>query len=252
LAADTHAEEVFSRHRQVWAEKAVLRRVYHEEFFSRLLAFGRPGGVSIEAGGGPGFFKEALPTVISTDLVWSPWVDAVANAQTLPFRSCSTSNIFGLDVLHHLAEPMWFLQEAERILIPGGRLILVEPWITPLSYIVYRFLHQEGCDLYGQPWEKSGTNPTAKNAFDGNPAIPYLLFGARNRKSTLASFPQLMMLTIEPFCLFAYLLSFGFKRANLLPGFLYGAVSTLERRTLPLWRDLAALRVLLVLEKRAG
>lgn len=36
---------------------------------------------------------------------------------------------------------------------------------------------------------------------------------------------------------------------NLLPEFLYPAVAKLERATLPLWRRLAALRVLLVLEK---
>jgi hypothetical protein len=252
VAADTHAEEVFLRHRQVWEEKAILRRIYREEFFSRLLAFRKSEGVSIEAGGGPGFFKEALPMVISTDVVWSPWLDAVADAQTLPFRSCSIANVFGLDVLHHLAEPLAFLQEAERILVPGGRVILVEPWVTPFSYFIYRYLHQEGCDLAARPWDANGTNSmVGKNAFDGNPAIPYLLFGARNSSRTLVSLPQLTPITIEPFCLFAYLLSFGFKRVNLLPGFLYRVVSTLEKTTLPLWRGLAALRVLVVLEKRA-
>ena len=252
MAVDTHAQEVFLRHRRVWQEKAILRRIYEQEFFSRLLAFRKPEGISIEAGGGPGFFKEALPEVISTDVVWSPWVDAVADAHTLPFRSCSAANVLGLDVLHHLAEPMAFLQEAERILLPGGRVILVEPWVSPFSYFIYRYLHQEGCDLAAQPWKANGTKSmVGKNVFDGNPAIPYLLFGSRNRSRTLASLPQLATVAIEPFCLLAYLLSFGFKRVNLLPGFLYGAVSTLERKTLPLWRGLAALRVLLVLEKKA-
>jgi hypothetical protein len=36
---------------------------------------------------------------------------------------------------------------------------------------------------------------------------------------------------------------------NLLPESLYPALSKFERATLPLWRSLAALRVLLVLEK---
>ena len=54
---------------------------------------------------------------------------------------------------------------------------------------------------------------------------------------------------MERFCLPAYLLSFGFKRWNLLPESLYSTVARCERATLPLWRSLAALRILLVLEK---
>jgi hypothetical protein len=36
---------------------------------------------------------------------------------------------------------------------------------------------------------------------------------------------------------------------NFLPAFIYPALSRFERATMPLWRRLAALRVLLVLEK---
>jgi SAM-dependent methyltransferase len=249
---DTQALQMLSRHRRVWRNKAVLRRVYNEEFFARLLSSRVPGGICVEVGGGPGFFKEFLPSVFCTDLIPSPWLDAAVDAQRLPFKSSSISNIFGLDILHHIAEPMMFLNEVQRVLIAGGRLALVEPWITPFSYFIYRYLHQEGCDLTAQPRDMDVRNGVAaKDAFDGNPAIPFLLFGARHRSSTLALLPQLTTVAIEPFCLFAYVLTFGFKPMNLLPGFLYGFVSSLERRTLPLWSGLAALRVLLVLEKKA-
>ena len=50
------------------------------------------------------------------------------------------ANVFGLDMLHHLATPMTFLKEVSRVLIPRGRLILVEPWTTPFSYFIFRFL----------------------------------------------------------------------------------------------------------------
>ncbi len=86
-------------------------------------------------------------------------------------------------------------------------------------------------------------------AFDGNQAIPYLLFGPKHRLKTLGSLPKLKLERLEPFCLFAYLLSGGFKPMNLLPQSLYPALSKFERTTSPLWRRLAALRVLLVLEK---
>jgi SAM-dependent methyltransferase len=249
MSIDAQAQEYFSKHRRVWEQKSVLRRIYDEEFFARLLSF-RKDGVSVEVGAGPGFFKHKLPSVISTDIVWCPWLDAVTDAQKLPFRSSTVTNIFGVDMLHHIASPMTFLLEAQRILVPGGRLILVEPWVTPFSYIIYRYLHQEDCDLSARPWELSDSNATpGKKAFDGNQAIPFLLFGPRRRSQTLSALPALTPLVIEPFCLFAYLLSMGFRPMNLLPELLYPAVSKIENLTMPLWRRAAALRVFLVLEK---
>ena len=252
MSVDSEAQAVLLRHRRVWDEKRVLRHIYNQEFFARLLAHKQPGGTSIEVGGGPGFFKQILRDVISTDIIWCPWLDAVADAQSLPFKTSSIRNIFGLDMLHHLAAPMDFLHEAERILSVGGRLILVEPWITPFSYFIYRHFHQEDCDLSATPFAPNGANKARqKKAFEGNQAVPYLLFGPDGRERTLAALPSLRAVVLEPFCVFAYLLSFGFKPMNLLPEAFYPAVSKFERVTLPLWKKAAALRVVLVLEKSA-
>jgi SAM-dependent methyltransferase len=250
VAIDTQAQEQILRHRRIWEQKPVLRHVYKDEFFARLLTFRKPSGISVEVGAGPGFFKQFAAEVFSTDLIWCPWLDAIADAQQLPFRAGSVTNIFGLDMLHHLATPMTFLSEVSRILVPGGRLILVEPWITPFSYIIFRFLHQERCDLSETPWLSNQHRAIpAKMAFDGNQAIPYILFGPKHRSRTLSSLPDLKLLALEPFCLFAYLLSGGFKPMNLLPESLYPVLRKFERATSSLWRRIAALRVLLVLEK---
>ena len=251
MAFDPEAVQQLEEHRRVWEKKPVLRRIYREEFFARLVSHRREPGVSVEIGGGPGFFKKFFPEVVSTDLVWRPWLDLAADAQVLPFRSESVANLMGLDILHHLASPTAFLKEVERVLVIGGRLILIETWVTPFSYLVYRYFHQEDCDLKARPLEKSPFGEeNHKKAFEGNQAIPYLLFGPKTVGKTLAVLPRLKVLTIEPFSLFAYLLSFGFKPVSLLPEALYPAVSALEKATLPLWRRLASLRALIVLEKK--
>ncbi len=248
---DSEAEERLAEHWHIWQRKPILQKIYREEFFSRLLSFRQPGGISVEVGGGPGFLKNMSPDLISTDITWCPWLDAVTDAQSLSFKSSSVTNVMGLDILHHLQKPMAFLEEAQRILVPGGRLILIETWVTPFSYLIYRFFHQEDCDLSRDPrGDHAIRTEKEKKAFEGNQAIPYLLFGSRNSKTTLGLLPHLKVLKIEPFCLFAYLLSLGFKSSCLLPEVLYPLVSAVERITLPLWRSFAALRALIVLEKK--
>jgi SAM-dependent methyltransferase len=243
---------VLGRHRQVWQQKPALRRLYQEEFFSPLLRYRRPSGPTVEIGAGPGFLREMAPEIVATDIVFCPWLNAVVDAQCLPFKSGSVANLIGLDALHHMEKPLELLSEALRVLQPGGRCIFVEPWITPFSYLVYRYLHQEDCDLRARPLEGTAVaNGADKDPFDGNGAIPYLLFASRHLSATRKALPGFDVTKVELFSLFGYMLTGGFKPFNLLPLSLYPAVMALEHWTLPLWRNIAALRAVIVLEKRS-
>ncbi len=150
--------ERLHEHRRLWDAKPVLARVY-EPWFSALLDAVPRGGRVLEAGAGPGFLKDAArarrPDLrwIASDLHRTPWNDLAADAGRLPLAAGSVDAVVGLDVLHHLAAPAAFFGEAARVLRTAGTLALVEPWITPLSWVVYRFFHQEDCRLSVDPWD---------------------------------------------------------------------------------------------------
>ncbi|MCS6836492.1 MAG: class I SAM-dependent methyltransferase [Anaerolineae bacterium] len=237
-------------HRRVWAEKPILRRLYHEQFYARLLDARAPGSVNVEIGSGPGFMAEADERVWRTDILCSPYVHLAADAHRLPFGAGQVDNILGLDVLHHFNHPLNVLRELDRVLRAGGRVILVEPYITLFSRFIYTYLHQEVCDLNARPWEDMPVFSQDKAAFEGNAAIPYLLI-ERGRETLRRVLPHWRLQTLERFSSLTYLLSGGFKPFSLLPGPLYGLLYGLERATQPVWRSWAALRALIVWEKAA-
>jgi SAM-dependent methyltransferase len=238
-------------HRRLWATKPLLARVY-APWFELLLAEVSRGARVLEVGAGPGtlraFARECRPDLgwLATDLEPCPWNDVAADASRLPVRDGSAQAVLGLDVLHHLPDPAAFFSEAARVLVPGGRLALVEPWISPLSWPVYRFLHEEDCRLGVDPWRPF---PADKASFDGDAALPWrIVREARQadwRRFGLGS-PRVRRLNS-----FAYLLSLGFRQASLLPLRLAGAAQSLDRWTAPLV-SLTALRACVVWDSAIG
>jgi SAM-dependent methyltransferase len=225
-------------HRAVWRSKPVLQDVYAVWF--RRLSDAIPGDRIIEVGAGPGFLAEharrSRPQCLwlATDLLATPWNQVTADALGLPIRDASIDGVVGLDVLHHFAQPRRFFQEAARVLAPGGAIALVEPWVTLLSYPIYRWLHPEGCDLQLDPWQPFGHDTRGKQAFEGNGAIPWRILRstpAREWRNLGFEAPELTLLNG-----FAYLLSLGFRRGSLLPRRLAHAVIALDSRLAPLSR----------------
>lgn len=241
-------DEAATDYRAAWQRKPVLRAIYHD-YYQRLLAQCRPEGRTLEIGGGSGNLKNFLPDAISTDIAAAPWLDAVADAQALPFADNSFANIVMVDVLHHLAYPRCFLAEAQRVLRPGGRLAMIEPGITPLSHLFYHLLHPEPVRMQAEPLSDA-PQCDPKNPWDSNQAIPTLLF-RRDAKRLPAAMPGLRLVRAEWLSLFAYPLSGGFKPWSLLPAFAAKPLLRLEDRLMPLLGPLMAFRLLAVLERPA-
>ena len=98
-----------------------------------------------------------------------------------------------IDVLHHLETPSIFFKEAIRVLKPGGRIIMLEPAITPLSWFFYYFFHQEDVDMSQDPFLVCKSNPN-KDPYQSNQAIPSLLF-KKHKARFKYDFPELQILS---------------------------------------------------------
>jgi SAM-dependent methyltransferase len=211
------------------------------------------GGRALEVGAGPGVLGDyararAGRRMVSADLVAAPWNDAVADAHRLPFGAASFDAVLALDVVHHLADPAGFFGECARVLRDGGRVAVVEPWITPLSYPIYRWLHQEGCRSGLDPWRPFGSAED-KQPFDGDGGVFHQLVRSTppERWRALGLCPPRVRLMNG----LAYLLSLGYRRLSLLPRPLAPALMALDRWLLPA-APLTALRAVVVWEREAA
>jgi SAM-dependent methyltransferase len=234
--------------RAVWDTKPSLRAVY-SDYYRRLEAWCRPG-IVVELGSGSGNLKEAMPHVLATDIVPASWLDLVVDGHALPFADSSVDSIVGLDVLHHVEYPVRVLAEAERVLVPGGRIVLIEPGITPVSSVVLRLGHPEPVDMGADPLAEGPRNPD-KHPMDSNQALPTLLAG-RHRARVDARLPHLRLLRREYLSLAAYPLSGGFRPWTLLPAPLVGPVLRAEAWLAPALGRLAAFRLMLVYQRTPG
>ncbi|MBI2376304.1 MAG: class I SAM-dependent methyltransferase [Deltaproteobacteria bacterium] len=237
--------EFLREHREAWGRKPALRAAYRE-LFRRIRAECTPRDPIVELGCGPGFFKELHPDVVATDVFANPYADQQVDAGAMPFSDGSIGNLVMLDVFHHLEAPAKFLREASRVLEPGGRVVMIEPWLGLLGFVFYSFVHHEGCDRdvdVGLPFS-SGKDP-----MEGNAAVPHLYFRAGGHLETLGL--PFDLKTRAPFAGLPWLLTGGFSGPSFAAPPLARAARALEPVLNRAPRALST-RCLVVLEKRLG
>jgi SAM-dependent methyltransferase len=232
--------------RLAWDRKPALRVVYGD-LLRRIGAALGPGRV-LEVGGGASRLKTICPQAIISDLMSAPGLDLVADAQQLPFPDSSLGNIVLFDVLHHVPRPAAFLAEASRVLKPGGRLVMMEPAITPGSHLFYRFLHPERLDMRVDPL--AAQSLSSAEPYDANQAIPTLLC-TRHRAACEAAVKGLSFTAVEWLSVIAYPLSGGLRPWSLLGGGAARALLALEDRLPRAIRRALAFRVLIVMTRTA-
>lgn len=204
-------------------EAGYLRWLY-EHWYS-MLAQELPAvsGEVLELGSGGGFLESVIPGLRTSDVMPIPGVELIVDARSIPFGDATLRAIVGTNVLHHIPDIARFLGEAQRALVPGGRLVFIEPWPTPLSIPIYRHVHHEPFEL-SRDWSLPAGGPlTAANG-----ALPWIVF-RRDRAEFERRFPSLVIRRIESFMPLSYLLSGGIGRAWPIPAGLFRLVERLER-----------------------
>jgi SAM-dependent methyltransferase len=210
--------------RQIIREKLFLKSIYQEWYGWILGELPEGEGPVLEIGSGGGFLKEYVPGLITSEVLGIGGVDVVLDGCALPFSPARLAAIVMVDVFHHLPDVKSFLFEARRCLMPGGKVIMIEPWITPWSRLIYRRVHHEPLDQDACEWSFPRTGPLS----GANIALPWIVF-QRDRQEFERLFTGLAIEKIIVEMPFRYLFSGGVSLRSLMPGSLYGFWTRLER-----------------------
>lgn len=237
-------------HRAVLARKRMIREVFaecHRAMRALDLAHLEGDGLRVEIGAGVAPVRLTCPDVYATDIVPSGTLDAVVDAQRLPFRDASLRAIYVQNAFHHFPEPARFFAELERTVVPGGGALLLEPFHGPLAAAIYpRLFASEAYDKRAADWLQATQGPMS----GANQALSYVVF-IRDRARFEREHPGLSIVAQEPLRNhLRYLVSGGLNFRQLLPDVSIGMLRLVERMAAPL-RHWLALHHVVVLKRRA-
>jgi SAM-dependent methyltransferase len=220
--------------RQIIVSKPFLKSIYDEWY--QMLASEVPtgeGGV-LELGSGAGYCDRFIDGLITSEVFPCPGAQLAVDAERMQFADGALRAIVFTDVLHHIPNVRRFFAEASRCLRPGGKIIMIEPWVTPWSRFVFRGFHHEAFVPEAPDWSFTSDGPLS----GANGAIPWIVF-VRDQSKFSVEFPELSVETIKPFLPFRYLISGGVSMRSLMPGFTHPLWAKFEQMLEPQMQRLA-------------
>jgi SAM-dependent methyltransferase len=230
--------------RRVIQEKPFLRSIYSEwyEQVAKELPPGREG--VLELGAGAGFLGQFVQGLLASEIYVCPGIDIVLDAAALPFGDGTLRGIAMIDVLHHLPAPRKFFAEAARCVRHDGVLVMIEPWVTSWSRVVYGRLHHEAFAPEAEKWEFDSTGPLS----GANGALPWIIF-ERDRPEFESEFPGWEINNIRLSMPFRYLVSGGVSMRSIMPAATVGLWRNLEKALEP-WMGSLAMFAKITLRRR--
>jgi len=208
--------------RSLIKSKAALYSIYLDYYQKYRSVMERsPPGLAVELGAGAGFSKEFFPYLEVTDLIPYSGMDRVVDATHMPYAEKSISAFLLTNVFHHIPDVEAFFLDAERCLVPGGRVLIIDQYPGILSKFIYKYAHHEDFDEKVKSWKFSSQGPLS----GANGALAWNVF-FRDRSEFEKLHPNLRIVSINPHSPLIYWFSGGLKSWNLIPKW---AVSTFKR-----------------------
>lgn len=229
---------------EVIQSKPLLYRLYCDWY--ETIKHALPTNVSghlLEIGSGAGFMKRIIPDLFTSDIFFIPTIDIVLNASHIPFKQHSLKAIIMIDVLHHLSDVITFFKESLYCLNSNGRIIMIEPWISQWSYLIYKYIHHEPLDTQTPRWDFPKGGPLSQ----ANSALPWIIF-KRDLDRFRKEFCELRIISIKLHTPFMYLLSGGISYRNMVPESFYPIIKKLENKMNPFMQSWAMFATV-ILEK---
>ena len=245
--ANQHNIEIHEN-RISWEKKPALQKAYGHLYslISAQVDCQLPG-VKLEVGSGMGNIKKFIPDCMTSDLFPNPWLDRVESIYGLNFSEESVSHLILFDVWHHLEYPANALEEAKRVLVPGGRLILMEPAMSVLGRMVYGRCHHEpvGFEIPLSARIADMTQPDSNRYFAAQSSA-HRIFKNRELPALLEGWK---MESLQQITSFAYWGTGGFSGPRLYPDHFYPVIHGLDK-ILGLIPSLFSARLLITLTKQ--
>jgi SAM-dependent methyltransferase len=205
------------RRRCVIQSNRFLWQVYDEWYRSISGCIPTGTGSVLELGSGGGFLSRYVPGLITSEVFLCSDIQLVLDGRQLPFSSASLKTIAMVDVLHHIPDSRAFLREAQRCVRSGGSIVMIEPWVSTWSRLIYTHMHHEPFNTEGKDWTFPDTGPLS----GANAALPWIIF-QRDRHHFESAFRELGIREVRPFMPFRYLVSGGVSMRQLMPAATFG------------------------------
>jgi SAM-dependent methyltransferase len=183
---------------------------------------------AVEIGSGLSYLRERRPEIIASDITPGD-VDLALDGRSLPFRDGSVRALLLTHVFHHIPDVASFLREAERVLVPGGVISMVDETHTPFARFFFSVFHPEPYNDRAAEW----SFPPGHTMLDSNQALSWMVFFRdRNRLRKIA--PQLAFERWNYLPWFSYLLSGGVNLRSFIPRKLASMFGSIDRALSPL------------------
>jgi SAM-dependent methyltransferase len=207
----------------------------------------------VELGAGIGASRDFIQagSLLLTDFTHGAWLDeGGVDALNTPFKDSTFDFVLASNMIHHVSHPSRFMIECERILKPGGLLLIQEIHTSLMMRLILRIMRHEGFDETVDVFNDNSPCNDPLDPWSANCSVPKLLFESHDKFHS--SFPIWSVEHDKKTEFFAFLNSGGvIAKTKYIPlnEFMLRALSKFDELLVFLIPDFFALQRQVVLRK---